>query len=94
MSNSATLTRLSHAIGFRSERSSRLLKVAAFVFAAIYAVNGAGVAAGYANKLPASSDSSGLQLADMVQVGASWPVVPEGEILAILGNLIEEVPLN
>jgi len=75
MSNSATLSRLSHAIDFRSERASRLLKATAFALAAIYAVNGAGAAAGYANQLPANSDSSAQQIADMVQVGVSWPVV-------------------
>ncbi|MEM7798071.1 MAG: succinylglutamate desuccinylase/aspartoacylase family protein [Chloroflexota bacterium] len=29
----------------------------------------------------------------MLHTGASWPVVPEGEILAILGGLVEEIPI-
>ncbi len=30
----------------------------------------------------------------MVQAGASWPVAPEGEILAIIGDLVEEIDIG
>ena len=37
-----------------------------------------------------TAPSSGI----MVHAGASWPVPPEGEILAIIGDLVEEIELG
>ena len=69
------------------------VKMAAAAFAILYLINGAGVAAGYANALRMGPNGSEQQVADGIWVGVAWPIVLRNtmtaDLLQRLGPLSE-----
>jgi hypothetical protein len=62
-------------VWLKSKRFSRVIKMAAAVFAMLYTINGAGAAAGYAKALRTPDDSSVPIIAETFWVGVAWPFV-------------------
>ncbi len=62
-------------VWLKSKRFSRVIKMAAAVFAVLYMINGIGAAAGYAKALQTADHSSVQIIAETLWVGVAWPLV-------------------
>jgi hypothetical protein len=62
-------------VWLKSKRFSRVIKMAAAVFAVLYMINGTGAAAGYAKALRTADHSSVQSIAETLWVGVTWPLV-------------------